>query len=97
MNINVRFEDSIFIIEFSAENAKLIVDKFWRNDGYGAKIFAPETAKFVLIATAMMRKLHVMSDVEDIATNNDISDSVKAEAIKLLLLDRFEDELEELS
>jgi len=96
MTFNVRFENSIFIIEFETENAKLIIDEFWRNDGFGVKIFAPETAECVVIATAMARKLHLSGKVESIIANSNIRDDTKAEAIKLLLLESFEDELEEL-
>ena len=97
MKINVKIdENNVICVGFNTDNTKLVIDEFWRSDGYGVKIFAPETAEAIVISTKMMRHLHVSNDVENLVTNSHIGDKLKADAIKLLLLERFEDDLEEL-
>lgn len=95
MDINVTVKDSMIEVVFSDADKKIETD-FWREKGFGATIYAPETGKCVVITAAMMHKLKYNSDIEHIMLNHNISDDTKADAIKLLLLERFEDELEEL-
>lgn len=95
MNISVNIENGMIEVVFDNSSQKIEND-FWREKGFGANIYAPETGKCVVITAAMMHKLKYNSDIEHIMLNHNISDETKAEAIKLLLLERFSDELEEL-